>query len=589
MIDRSPTISRDPAQLRLAPNLQDWAHEREVFRWDALREELLAAAPGSINIARLAVDRHAAGPRAQRTALRCLDRDGGRRDVSFAQLAARSNQFANLLASLPVTTGARVFVLTGRRVELYEAVLGTLKANCIACVLFTAFGPEPLKTRLKIGAADVLVTTAALYQRKIAPIEADLPSLRHVLLLDDDGAVRPAGHLSSYERLMATSPEAFVPPQTTAETPALLHFTSGTTGTPKGAVHVHEAALMHFMTGRYALDLHDEDVFWCTADPGWVTAMSYGVIAPLLLGVTSIVDGGDFEAQRWYRILEEQKVSVWYTAPTALRLLMKAGPELAARFRRQDLRLIASVGEPLNAEAIWWGMDVLGQPIHDNWWQTETGGIMIGNTPGQVIKPGSMGRPLPGIDALVIERLPGGGVRPIESAEASGELALRKGWPSMFRAYLNQPDRYFGCFAGELYLTGDLVRRDVDGYYWFLGRSDDVIKTSGHLVGPFEIERVLMEHPAVIEAAVIGVPDALAGEVIKAFVLVRAGIESDASMREQLMAHARRRLGPALAPRSIAFVGALPHTRSGKIMRRLLRARELGLPEGDTSALETVA
>jgi acetyl-CoA synthetase len=569
------------------PNMADWSQTCAEFRWTALRDELQRGSFRSMNIARLAVDRHAAGPHAGRPALRVLGERS--EDVSYRDLAARTNRFANLLAALPVRDGARVFVLTGRRVELYEAVLGSLKANSVVCVLFTAFGPEPLKTRLTIGAAEVLVTTASLYKKKIAPIESELPALRHVLLLDSDTAFQETTRLRVYENCMASASEHFVAPATEADTPALLHFTSGTTGTPKGALHVHDAALMHFMTGRYALDLHEKDIFWCTADPGWVTGMSYGVLAPLLLGVTSIVDSGDFDAERWYRILEQQQVTVWYTAPTALRLLMKAGRELADRYRRPALRLIASVGEPLNAEAVWWGMDVLGQPIHDNWWQTETGGIVMANTPGQPIKPGSMGRPLPGIDAVVVARKPDGSVEPVETAEANGELALRVGWPSMFRTYLNQPERYAKCFAGDLYLSGDLVRRDADGYYWFLGRSDDVIKTSGHLVGPFEIEAVLMEHASVVEAAVIGVPDPVAGESIKAYVVLRTGIKPDNSLRDQLIAHARRRLGPALAPRALAFVDGLPHTRSGKIMRRLLRARELGLPEGDTSALESGA
>ncbi len=589
MTDRPATIVRDPAKLALPPNLGDWAQARQQFRWSEVRHELFGSADGHGNIASLALDRHLAAGRGRRTALRCVAEDGTVRDVSYAELASRANRFANLLGALGVGIGTRVFMLTGRRPELYESVLGSFKAQCVVSVLFTAFGPEPLRTRLEIGEAEVLVTSASLYRRKIAPIRAALPKLKHVLLLDADSATKAASQdpvTHNYELLMTAASQEFTTLPTAAELPALLHFTSGTTGTPKGALHVHDAALMHFATGRYALDLHDQDIFWCTADPGWVTGMSYGVIAPLLHGVTLIVDAGDFEAERWYRILDEQQVSVWYTAPTALRLLMKAGRELADRFRRPSLRLIASVGEPLNAEAVWWGVDVLGQPILDNWWQTETGGIVVANTPSQPIKPGSMGRPLPGIEACVVEHEADGQIKVLQGPDVSGELALQRGWPSMFRTYLGQSERYDKCFVGELYLSGDLVRRDADGYYWFLGRSDDVIKTSGHLVGPFEIERVLMEHPAVIEAAVVGLPDPIAGESIKGFVTLRAGEDADDSLRSQLIAHARRRLGPSLAPRDIAFVESLPHTRSGKIMRRLLRSRELGLPEGDTSALE---
>ncbi|MPM45410.1 Acetyl-coenzyme A synthetase [bioreactor metagenome] len=368
---------------------------------------------------------------------------------------------------------------------------------------------------------------------------------------------------------------------------ALLHFTSGTTGTPKGAVHVHDAAVTHWATGKYALDLHPDDIYWCTADPGWVTGTSYGIIAPLLHGVTSIVDAAEFDAERWYRILEEERVTVWYTAPTAVRMLMRAGPELAARHTFPSLRFVASVGEPLNPEAVWWGADVLGLPIHDNWWQTETGGIMIANTPAQDIKPGSMGRPLPGVDAAIVERLDDGGVRLCEAADVEGELALRSGWPSMLRGYLDDEPRYRACFAGEWYLSGDLARRDADGYYWFVGRRDDVIKSAGHLIGPFEVESVLMEHPAVAEAAVIGKPDPLVGEVVKAFVSLMAGRTPDDALRREIAALARRRLGAAVAPKEIEFIDALPRTRSGKILRRLLKARELGLPEGDTSTLES--
>ena len=372
---------------------------------------------------------------------------------------------------------------------------------------------------------------------------------------------------------------------TAAEDPALLHFTSGTTGLPKGALHVHSAVLTHYASARSALDLRPDDVFWCTADPGWVTGTSYGIIAPLVLGATSIVDETDFDPLRWIRILENERVNVWYTAPTAIRLLMKAGPELFAGHRFPDLRFIASVGEALNPEAVCWGLEAFGRPIHDNWWQSETGGIMIANTAALDIKPGSMGRPLPGVVAHVVRHVEGEPVTLIETPDTVGELALETGWPSMFRGYLGQPARYRDCFAGKLYLTGDLVRRDADGYYWFVGRSDDVIKSSGHLIGAFEVESALMEHPAVAEAGVIGKPDVLAGEVIKAFVVVKHDIAADEDLRLELLAHARRRLAAAVAPKEIAFVPALPHTRSGKIMRRLLKAKELGLPEGDCSTL----
>ena len=370
---------------------------------------------------------------------------------------------------------------------------------------------------------------------------------------------------------------------------ALLHFTSGTTGRPKGAMHVHEAVLAHHVTGRYALDLHPDDVFWCTADPGWVTGTSYGIIAPLTSGVTMIVDEAEFDAERWYRILQDERVTVWYTAPTAIRMLMKTGEEVARKYDLSRLRFLSSVGEPLNPEAVVWSHRVYGRPFHDNWWQTETGGIMIANFAAMDIKPGSMGRELPGIDAAIVARRPDGTVRPIAEPMTAGELALRPGWPSMFRGYLGEPERYRKCFADGWYLTGDLAMQDADGYFWFVGRADDVIKSAGHLIGPFEVESALMEHPAVAEAGVIGKPDPVAGEIVKAFISLKPGYMPGEPLARELLGHARKRLGPAVAPKEIAFRTDLPRTRSGKIMRRLLRARELGLPEGDLSTLEDAA
>jgi acetyl-CoA synthetase len=342
----------------------------------------------------------------------------------------------------------------------------------------------------------------------------------------------------------------------------------------------------HQATGRFALDLHDDDVFWCTADPGWVTGTSYGILAPLVCGVTSIVDEGDFDADRWYRVLDTQRVSVWYTAPTAIRMLIRAGAAMAKAHDLRALRFMASVGEPLNADAVVWGVDAIGKPIHDNWWQTETGGIMIANYRAMTVRPGSMGKPLPGIEAALVHRTESGGIRLVQTPDEQGELALRAGWPSMFRGYLHEEARYAKCFVDGWYLTGDLARRDADGYYWFVGRSDDVIKSSGHLIGPFEVESVLLSHPAVAEAAVIGVPDAVAGELVKAFVVLKPGETASDALANTLRGYARTRLGAAVAPKTIAFVAAVPKTRSGKILRRLLKARELGLPEGDLSTLE---
>jgi acetyl-CoA synthetase len=583
-LDRAPVV----------PNLVDYEAARVAFTWEDARRALSGLPAGrGLNIAHEAVDRHAAGPKRDHVALRFLTRGGEARDISYDELSTLTNRFANVLRNLGLTKGQRVFVLTGRVPELYVTVLGTLKATNVSCPLFSAFGPEPIRQRLGIGDARVLVTTEVLYRRKVESLRASLPELDHVILIGADGETTQVGGTWDFHRLLADADDRFQIPPTDPEDMALLHFTSGTTGTPKGAVHVHDAVVAHHATSAVALDLHPDDVFWCTADPGWVTGTSYGIVAPLCHGVTTVVDERDFDAERWYRCLQDQQVTVWYTAPTAVRMLMKAGAALAKTFDLRRLRFAASVGEPLNPEAVVWGEEALGLPIHDNWWQTETGGIMIANYAASDIRPGSMGRPLPGIEAALLRRgadgraaVRDGRVEVLDGPEAQGELALRPGWPSMFRGYLHEEARYQKCFAGGWYLTGDVARRDADGYYWFVGRADDVIKSAGHLIGPFEVESALMEHPAVVEAGVIGIPDPVAGEIVKAFVSLRPGIEPDDDLRLELLGWGRKRLGPAVAPRVIAFDDRLPKTRSGKIMRRLLKARDLGEPEGDLSTLE---
>jgi acetyl-CoA synthetase len=569
-----------------APNMRDYERERASFTWARAMESLAGLPFGhGVNIAHEAVDRHAQGPRADHRALRWLGRDGSKRDYTFRELRALTSRFANVLRSLELRPGARVFVLAGRIPELYVSVLGALKNKNVACTLFSAFGPEPIHTRMAMGEADVLVTTPMLYERKVAQLRSRLPHLHHVLVVADGKDVPQGTH--DFAALMEGASETFHVPATAANEVALLHFTSGTTGKPKGALHAHGAVVAHHATGRIALDLHAEDVFWCTADPGWVTGTSYGIVSPLTNGVTSVVDEADFDAERWYSILERERVSVWYTAPTAIRMMMRSGTAAAKSRAFPHLRFIASVGEPLNPQAVAWGVEAFGLPIHDNWWQTETGGIMIANYASMDIKPGSMGKPLPGIEAAIVHRRDDDGVDLVTAPNVEGELALRSGWPSMFRGYLDDPERYRKCFAGRWYLTGDLAKRDEDGYFWFVGRADDVIKSSGHLIGPFEVESALMEHPAVAEAGVIGKPDPVQLETVKAFVSLKPGFEAGEALRRELLGFARKRLGAAVAPKEIDFMPQLPRTRSGKIMRRLLKARELGLPEGDTSTLES--
>jgi acetyl-CoA synthetase len=585
-----PTIVKPPANQTVAPNLDDYARVRAAFSWAAARAELDGLPAGrGLNIAYEAVDRHAAGGRGDHLALRWLGKGGEVRDHTYARLRELTNRFANVLRGLGIGPGERVYALAGRIPELYVTALGTLKNRSVFCPLFSAFGPEPIRARLAIGGASVLVTTEPLYQKKVAGLRDTLPGLTEVLLVGDSGRPTAVPGTRDFHALISAAGGRFEIDPTAPDDTALLHFTSGTTGKPKGAVHVHEAVVAHHVTGKYALDLHPDDVYWCTADPGWVTGTSYGIVAPLTNGVTSVVDEAEFDAARWYSILQEQRVTVWYTAPTAIRMLMKAGTDLARKHDFGALRFLSSVGEPLNPEAVVWGQEAFGRPFHDNWWQTETGGIMIANFAAMDVRPGSMGRPLPGVDAAILRRIGDDRVEVIEAPDIQGELALRPGWPSMFRGYWGEEARYRKCFAGGWYLTGDLAKRDRDGYFWFVGRADDVIKTSGHLVGPFEVESVLMEHPAVAEAGVIGKPDAVALEVVKAFVSLKDGREPTPELRRELLAFARTRLGAVVAPKEIDFKPTLPKTRSGKIMRRLLKARELGLPEGDISTLEESA
>ena len=582
------TIIKDLSTLEVTPNLQDYEAACSPDFWERARTELDGLPGGKgLNIAYEAVDRHAAGARADHLALRWLGRSGEVRDFTYADLGRETSRFANVLQGLGLGPGDLLGGLAGRIPELYVAALGTLKHRSVFSPLFSAFGPDPIRTRLALGHAKALLTTELLYQRKVAGIRSALPELEHVILVGESGAETNVPGTHDYRRLMAAANDAYEIGPTDPEDVALVHFTSGTTGKPKGAVHVHAAIVSHHVTGKLALDLHPDDVFWCTADPGWVTGTSYGIISPLSNGVTMIVDEADFDAERWYGILESEAVSVWYTAPTAIRMMMKTGIELVREHTFPALRFLASVGEPLNPSGVVFGQDAFGLPFHDNWWQTETGGIMVANLAAMDIRPGSMGRPLPGIEAGVVHRREGEGVDEVTEPEEEGELALRPGWPSMFRAYLGEPDRYAGVFEDGWYLTGDLVRRDEDGYFWFVGRADDVIKSSGHLIGPFEVESVLLEHPSVAQVGVIGKPDPVAGEVVKAFVTLKPGYEASRELEKELLAYARVRLGAVVAPKEISFVDSVPTTRSGKIMRRLLKARELGLPEGDVSTLES--
>ena len=569
-----------PDAFAVRPNLDDYERIRASFDYERVIDEMGGLPGGGLNIAYESLDRHVEAGRGEQPCILWESKDGRSETYTYARMASLSNQFANVLQRLGVQKGDRVFVYMDRIPELYTAVFGTLKAGCIIGPLFSAFGPDAIRDRLENSGAVALVTTPEL-RAKVHEIWGDLPNLKHLIIASHSARPDVSEGELSWNDLMDAASDAFDIVRTEPEDPAVMHYTSGTTGKPKGAVHVHKAVLGHYATGKYVLDLHENDIYWCTADPGWVTGTSYGMFAPCTNGVQSVIYEGGFAASKWYEVIQKYRVSVWYTAPTAVRMLMKAGAQVPRRFDLSSLRYVMSVGEPLNPEAVLWGEPNLGLPIHDNWWQTETGSILIANYPALPIKPGSMGRPMPGIEPGIIDdegnELPPG---------TEGDLAVRPGWPSMFRTYWANEELYDSCFRNGWYITGDRARMDDDGYFWFVGRADDVINTAGHLVGPFEVESALIEHPAVAEAGVIGKPDPVAMEIVKAFVSLKEGHEPTDQLRREIMRFARRKLGPGIAPREIDFIDSLPKTRSGKILRRLLKARELGLEEGDTSTLE---
>ena len=579
MVMNYAAIIKDGTPGKAAANLVDYEALRRDWSWDAVRAEL-DLPDGLVNQAHECIDRHArATP--DKLALIWEGSDGSIERYTFEEMRRQTNRFANVLRGIGIKRADRVFIFADRIPELYFALFGALKAGAIAAPLFSAFGPEPVAERVKRAEGVMIITTPGLLH-KVNEIRAELPSVEHVMLIGHrDGQTAAAGDLD-YAALMAAASDECEIERTGPEDWSIMHFTSGTTGLPKGAAHVHEAVVNHYATGKYALDLHPDDIYWCTADPGWVTGTSYGMFAPWSNGVTQVIYEGGFGAGRWFDIIERHKVTVWYTAPTAIRMLMKGGSGVPHERDLSSLRFMASVGEPLNPEGVVWGEEAAGLPFHDNWWQTETGAIMIANYPAMDIRPGSMGRPFPGIEAGILDDE----FKPVLEPMREGQLALKTPWPSMFRTYWSDEERYRSRFKGEWYITGDRAKRDADGYFWFVGRDDDVINTAGHLVGPFEVESALIEHPAVAEAGVIGKPDPLAMEIVKAFVSLKDGFEPTEQLRHELMRHARERLGPGVAPREIDFIASLPKTRSGKIMRRLLKARELGLPEGDTSTLE---
>jgi len=555
-------------KLKFTPNLLDYEKKSRSFTWAEARKEISWFAKGKLNAAYNALERHNRSQRKNKVALYWEGKNGEKRKYTFLELSLLSNQFANFLKSLGIKKGERVFFFLPRIPELYYGFLGTLKIGAVAGTLFSAFGPQALKDRLGNSGAKVLVTTKELY-RRVQKIEKDLPDLKKVILIEN--LTQTLSKFSIKRKCLPMKPKD----------PAFMLYTSGTTGKPKGVVHTHQAILLEHMTAKWVLDLKENDVYWCTADPGWVTGIAYEILGSWSNGASTLIYEGRFEPKKWYQLIEEYQVNVWYTAPTAIRMLAAKGLKLVKKFDFSSLRHLASVGEPLNPEAVWWGLKAFDLPFHDNWWQTETGGILIANYPSMNIKPGSMGKPIPGIKAAVVNDK--GKALP---AKKIGHLAIKPPWPSMMKAIWRRPKKYKSYFKKGWYISGDLAYKDKDGYFWFVGRADDIIKTSGERVGPFEVESSLIEYPGIVEAGVIGKPDPIRGEIIKAFVVLKPSLKPSKALKSKLQTYVKTHLAGHAYPREIEFVKKLPKTRSGKIMRRLLKAKELGLPIGDTSTLE---
>lgn len=548
-----------------------------------LSEQELGYKPGdTINIGWYCSDRPCQMGKADKIALKWEGLGGKEKQYTYNDLRLLSNTIASFLQKIGIKPEDRVCLFMDRIPELYIGFVGILKTGAIAQPLFSAFGDESLLVRLE-NAETTAILTQKKHVGKVRKILDKLPHLKHIIIVDDNAKSALQDKEIAFNMEEAAKVEQFDCHPTKAESPSVLHYTSGTTGMPKGVKHVHYALIAQYLTTKWVLDLKDDDVYWCTADPGWVTGTSYGIIGPFVMGVTQCVNDIGFSADAWYRFIEKHRITVWYSAPTAIRSLMKAGEEVIKQYDLSCLRHLASVGEPLNAEAIVWSEKVFGLKFHDSYWQTETGSIMISNYPGMKIKPGSMGKPFPGITGIVVDTET---YEPITETGKVGLIGFKPGWPSMMRTYWNNEETYQKKFVNGWYIPGDRSYIDPDGYFWFVGRDDDIINTGGHLVSPFEVESALLEHPAVAESAVVAKPDFVNMEVVKAFVTLKPGFEASQELDLDIMNFIRKKLSPLAMPQEIEFVPNLPKTRSGKIMRRVLKAQEWGEEIGDISTLE---
>jgi acetyl-CoA synthetase len=583
----------------------DWAKELEwITPWNRVLEWKPPHAKwflgGKLNASANCLDRHVKAGRGDRVALIWEGEPGEVRRITYAQLLDEVGRFANVLKSLGVKKGDRVAIYLPMVPEVAVAMLACARIGAPHTVVFGGFSAESLRDRINDAGAKVLVTADGGYRRgSIVPLKqnadealAGTPSIEKSVVLKRTGQAVPmqAGRDLWWNDLMATAKPDCPPEPMDAEDPLYILYTSGTTGKPKGILHTTGGYLTHvYATTKWVFDLRDSDVFWCTADVGWVTGHSYVVYGPLALGVTEVMYEGAPDSpgkDRFWQLCARHGVTVFYTAPTAIRAFMKWGTELPAKHDLSKLRLLGSVGEPINPEAwIWYHTNIGGTrcPIVDTWWQTETGGIMITPLPGAVTcKPGSATIPFPGIDAQLLD----GDGKPVQVG--GGYLAITSPWPGMLRTIWGDDERYQEVYWSRwpgLYFPGDGAKRDTDGYYWILGRVDDVLNVAGHRIGTMEVESALVDHPAVAEAAVVGRAHDLKGQALAAFVTLKEGKSSTDALREELKAHVAKKIGALARPDDILFTADLPKTRSGKIMRRLLKDIAEGRTLGDTTTL----
>lgn len=563
-------------------NIHSYEERLNNFDWTIAEKELGYEQGKTINIGWYLSDRNCEMGKGDKPALIWEGFGNEEKNYTFNDIKRLSNGFALMIREKGIEPGERVCLFMDRVPELYIGFVGILKSGAIAQPLFSAFGEESLFVRLNDAQTSAIITQQK-HVSKVRKIKSQLPNLKHIIIVDYNNEKPLQENESAFDMETADAPEKFDIYQSKAETPSVLHYTSGTTGQPKGVQHVHYSLISQYLTTKWVLDLQDDDIYWCTADPGWVTGTSYGIIGPWSLGITQCVLDSGFTADRWYAFIEKQKITVWYSAPTAIRSLMKAGEEPVRRHNLVSLRHLCSVGEPLNAEAVIWSQKVFDKPFYDTYWQTETGSMMICNYPGMKVKPGSMGKPFPGISGTVLNP---DTYEPWDTFGKIGLIAFKPGWPAMMRTYWKNQEAYQKKFNNSWYLPGDRASIDSEGYFWFVGRDDDVINTGGHLVSPFEVESALLEHPSVAESAVVSKPDDINMEVVKAFINLKPGFAGNDDLELDIMNFIRKKLSPLAMPQEIEFVNSLPKTRSGKIMRRVLRAQEWGEEIGDISTLE---